>query len=257
MAVLAGIRVYPVKALDPLILDAVRLGPGGALEPDRRWRFVDEAGLPVNGKRHARIHAWRAAFESDAGALVLRDGADPPRRFDLLRDRAALEAWASERLGFPVLLQRDDATGFPDDPDNAGPTLVSTASLEAVRRWFPGLDLENVRRRFRANLEIDGLPPFGEDRLFGVKGESVRFRIGGVEFEGRNPCRRCVVPSRDPDGGEAWPGFQKTFAERRREELPPWAELSRFDTTYRFAVNTRVPAGQEGRVLRVGDPLTL
>jgi len=154
----------------------------------------------------------------------------------------------------------------------------STASLEKICAWFPELTLQSARRRFRTTLEIeaarsagapDELPAFWEDRLYangergvdpdpiGVTKDAVRFRIGEVAFEGSNPCARCTVPSRDPKTGAAIEGFQKRFSELRGAELPPWAPNSRFDHFYRFAVNTRVPPSEAGKILRLGDPFTI
>jgi uncharacterized protein YcbX len=125
-----------------------------------------------------------------------------------------------------------------------------------VAAWFPGLDASEVRRRFRANLEIEGTeglatPPFWEDRLCGPAGQPIRFRIGDVVLEGTNPCPRCIVPTRDSTTGDAWPRFAKAFAEQREAALPPWAERSRFDHFYRLAVNTRLAGA--GGTIRVGD----
>ena len=169
--------------------------------------------------------------------------------------------------------------GFPDDNIANGPTIISTASLQAVSAWFPGLNLEDTRRRFRTSLEIDGresnaaamagdaskiaganghLPAFWEDRLYGEDERSVvRFRIGEVNFEGSNPCARCPVPARDPQTGADLLGFQKHFSDLRRETLPPWTPAARFDHFYRLATNTRVAPTEHGKSLRVGDALRI
>ena len=52
------------------------------------------------------------------------------------------------------------------------------------------------------------------------------------------------------------PEFQRVFAEKREEGLPPWATKSRFNHYYRLAVNTRIPASQAGKVLRLGDAVS-
>jgi uncharacterized protein YcbX len=118
--------------------------------------------------------------------------------------------------------------------------------------------LGGVAGWFRANLEIAGVPAFWEDQLFAAEANSlVRFRIGDVLMEGVNPCARCVVPSRDPLTGEMVLGFQRRFAEARRAHLPPWAPAARFDHDYRLCVNTRVPATETGKTLRVGDSVAL
>jgi uncharacterized protein YcbX len=152
-------------------------------------------------------------------------------------------------------LRRNGEVGFPDDLDCPGPTVISTATLSEVASWFKPLDTAQLRLRIRANLEIGGVPPFWEDRLYGVKGSLVRFRIGECLFDGNNPCQRCVVPPRDPFTGANIPEFAKVFARKREEKLPEWAEKSRFNHFYRLAVNTIVPADQAGKMVRVGDPV--
>lgn len=237
---LSAIRLYPVKSLDPVGVPEARIAPSGGLAGDRRWALFEGETL-VNGKKEPAVHRIRTVFDRDLRTVKL--GGDS---FRLEGDLAPLEAALSERLGRKVRL----GEGSPDDLEASGPTLVSTASLETVAGWF-GLALEEVRRRFRANLEIGGLAPFGEDRLIASP-----FRIGEVGFEGANSCQRCAVPSRDSATGEPTPGFQKTFAGKRGDTLPPWADRTRFDHFYRFTLNTRVVASGAGKLLRAGDPLT-
>jgi uncharacterized protein len=139
----------------------------------------------------------------------------------------------------PCRFVENETAGFPDDTDAPGPTLVSTATLAAVASWFPGLSVDETRRRFRANLEIAGVEPFWEDGLVGPPGTAVPFQIGETRWLGVNPCQRCVVPTRDSATGAATPLFQKTFANRREAALPPWAAREQFDHFYRLAINTR------------------
>jgi uncharacterized protein YcbX len=251
---LARILIYPVKSLDALSLPAVRVLKSGAIEGDRRLALLDAEGKYVNGKRHARVHQLRSSFDALTRVLHLRGGDDRQvGSFDIDRDRAQLQDWLGEFFGFPVRLAENPAAGFPDDTDSPGPTLISTATLHEVASWFPGITPDQMRVRIRDNLEIGGVPPFWEDRLFGPAGALLRFRIGEVEFDGVNPCQRCVVPPRDPLTGESYPDFAKTFALKRAETLPPWAQRSRFNHLYRLAINTRVPPGNEGKTVRVGD----
>lgn len=48
----------------------------------------------------------------------------------------------------------------------SGPTLISTAMIREVASWFDGIDSRGLRLRLRANLEIEGVPAFWEERLF-------------------------------------------------------------------------------------------
>jgi hypothetical protein len=253
---LTGIRVFPIKALDALVLSQARLLASGALLGDRRLAMFDADGNFVNGKRHAGVHAIRARFSAEADAVALSAPEQREQTFSLRGDLAPVERWLSACLGQPIHLRHNEETGFPDDVKAPGPTVVSTASLEEVARWFPALTVESVRRRFRANLEIGGVPSFWEDHLYGAAGTTRPFAIGAAALAGTNPCARCPVPPRDPDTGEIFTGFQKRFSDLRRETLPPWAEASRFDHFYRFTVNTVAP-GQGEKALRLGDPVRL
>jgi MOSC domain-containing protein len=234
---LAAIRIFPVKSLDAVSLPSTRIA-AGTLENDRRFAIVDSNGRIVNGKRTDRIHSIRL-----------------PASFDV--SRSAFERQLTDHFGFPVHLEEETEGGFPDDRDASGPTIVSTGTLSTVASWFPGLSMEDVRARFRANLEIGGVPPFWEDRLFGAIDGTVTFHVGPVTFVGVNPCQRCVVPSRDHATGAATPDFQRVFRARREDTLPSWAAPSRFNHFYRLAVNTRIPASENGKVLRVGDAVEL
>ncbi len=258
MARLDRILIYPVKSLDGLALPSVRLLKSGALEGDRRFALFDSNEKYVNGKKHSHIHHLRSSFDGMTRTLHLHNG-DGRRRetFHVDGDRRHLQDWLSEFFGFAVEFRENPAAGFPDDTDSPGPTVVSTGTLQEVASWFPGLDAEQIRKRMRANLEIGGVPPFWEDRLYGVAGTKLRFRIGEVEFDGINPCQRCVVPPRDPVTGEGYPEFAKIFAKKRQETLPPWAERSRFNHFYRLAINTCLAEGQGGKTVHVGDEIAV
>ena len=257
---LVRITIYPIKSLEGVVVDQATLLPRGPLEHDRRYALRDAAGSLLNGKRTEAVHRLRLDMELAGGDLALTAGderrGDGPRRFHIDTDRAELAQWLQDYFALeePLEIIENATTGFPDDEEAPGPTVVSTATLETVASWFPGLSLDEVRRRFRANLEIGGVEPFWEDRLYGEAGQAVRFQLGGLLLEGVNPCQRCVVPSRDSLTGAVTPQFAKRFAEHRRQCLPSWAAVSRFDHYYRLAVNTR-PVDSAGGCIRLGDPV--
>jgi uncharacterized protein YcbX len=254
---LRQIVLYPIKSLDGVVVDEARMTPGGILEFDRIYAILDEADKYVNGKRTARIQLLRTQFDPDFRGLCLWQTGSSERRHFSLEEPSALNAWLSAFFEFPVHLVCEANSGFPDDRTAFGPTIISEASLQMVTTWFPEIDLESARRRFRSNLEVGGVEPFGEDILFGAADELKPFRVGEVLFRGHNPCQRCVVPTRDPDRSDSTPNFQKTFMELRRKHLPAWSDASRFNHYYRFAINTSVPASEAGKLLRVGDPVHL
>lgn len=257
---LARITLYPIKSMDGVVVRRATALAGGALEYDRRFALFDRAGNWINGKRTDAVHRLRWTFDLAARTVTVRatERGDESRCFQIDRDRAALEAWLRDyfHLDEPVQLVENAAAGFPDDTDSPGPTVVSTATLETVAGWFPGLSLDEVRRRFRANLEIGGVEPFWEDRLYGEANQVVRFQVGQLTLEGVNPCQRCPVPGRDSFSGAATPQFAKAFAERRQKSLPAWAPVSRFNHFYRLAVNTR-PATGAACQIEEGDGVSI
>ena len=268
---LANIRLHPIKSLDPISVPQARVGPSGGLEHDRAWALYTVDNRWVNGKRTPAVLRIRAAFTADLSRVTLSAPSDsrqvPVRDFAFPSDTEDAAKWFSVYFGCKILV-RHSLNGFPDDAIANGPTIVSTATLRALCGWFPEIDIEEMRRRFRTTLEIDAvdgapgsrdrMPPFWEDRLFGpAKTYAVRFRIAEVNFEGSNPCARCGVPPCDSHTGADMTGFQKRFSGLRRDTLPAWATAEHFDHFYRLAVNTRVARSESGKMLRVGDPIVL
>ncbi len=257
---LARIRIHPIKSLDPIEVAAARVGPSGGLEHDRAWALYSVDGRWVNAKRTAAMHLIRASFAPDLSTVTLAVPGDRRNMFTaelaFPADTERAAQWFSAYFEQQILV-RHSVDGFPDDALASGPTIVSTASLDAVAEWF-ALSTEEVRLRFRANLEIDGVPAFWEDHLFSDDPRgTVRFQIGAVNFEGSNPCARCPVPARDAYTGADLIGFQRHFAEQRHANLPATSPAARFDHFYRLATNTRVPSAEAGKILRVGDELSL
>jgi uncharacterized protein len=251
---LAQITIYPIKSLDGANVDRVQISPGGALAFDRRWAIVDNRGKVVNAKRTAKIQTLRSQFDLDRGLISLQSPADSnTHTFALTEDAIELTTWLSQFFEFPVSLIENAVNGFPDDLNAYGPTIISTATLEAICAWFPDLDLPEVRRRFRTNLELSEVPAFWEDCLFTTPGATVDFQLGDVRFRGINSCQRCPVPTRDSRSGIPTPNFQKTFTQYRQHDLPDWVNTARFNHFYRLAVNTQIPLLEAGKFLHVGD----
>jgi uncharacterized protein YcbX len=272
MPTLDRITLYPVKSLDGVDVEEARVLPTGGLEFDRRWRLVDLDGRVVNAKRTAVFHPIRAEFDLAHKLVSLSRWSDPPSAaaatFPLVPGPEGPCEWLSDALGIGVLLQERAEGGFPDDRDAPGPTLISTASLAEVGRWF-GFDLAESRRRFRANLEIGGCDAFWEDALASparpglapsladLPGdipadpyaslpppEPRECSIGAARFKATNVCKRCVVPTRDARTGAATAHFRDAFEARRGRGLRPDVDASGWGHLYRLGVNTQaVSAG--------------
>jgi uncharacterized protein YcbX len=258
-AFLSRILIFPIKSLDAVEIAQARLLAGGALQHDRTWGFFDASGKFVNGKRYASVHRLRSNVDLEACSVTLRDESGRglgSRTFWLDRDGDCLESWLREYFGFPVAVKKNADLGFPDDTDSPGPTIISVATLAEIGRWFE-LPIEEVRARFRANMEIAGVPAFWEDRLFGPAGTVVRFRVGDAVFNGVNPCQRCIVPTRHPLTSVHDETFVRRFTELRKGTLPSWSTRERFNHFYRVAINTRPHGDEGGKLLRVGDRIEI
>jgi len=253
------LTIYPIKSLDGRSVESVSTVENGGLAGDREFALFDSDDNYVNGKREQQLHRIRAHYEgngADIDTVALSTAETDPHRFavDELGDSEAVD-WLSEQMGYPVSLARDPAGGFPDDTTASGPTVISTATIETVASWFDGISTEGMRRRLRPNIEFGGVPAFWEDHLFADRSHHVEFTIGDVSFRGVNPCQRCVVPSRDPDTGEEYDGFQSTFIEKREETLPEWSGGDWFNHHFRLMLNTMVPESEWGSEIAVGDTI--
>jgi len=135
-------------------------------------------------------------------------------------------------------------------------TILSTSSLQSVSQWY-GLDLEETRKRFRATVEIEGVPAFWEDHLFSKEDRWIEFKIGEVTMLGISPRARCVVPARDSQNGNVTPAFTSTFVRHCAANLPEWSTLNDYRHHYYLTVNCFIPATEIGKIIGVGDEVTI
>src|SRR5215469_10364537 len=215
---LVNIRLHPIKSLGPIRVPEARISRSGGLELDRTWALYSVDGKWVNGKRTAAIHLIRANYSPDLRNVTLSVPGDrrgiPTRTFAFPDAHEDAAEWFSVYFEQQIIVRYSE-NGFPDDSIASGPTIVSTASLQAVSAWFTRerqsfaaavdasaearerrrsitpnaggeepdhtlannhwpapLSVDDLRLRFRATLEIDGVPAFWEDRLFGAEQRS-------------------------------------------------------------------------------------
>ena len=150
---LGRILIYPIKSLDGVDVGEATITDGGILAMDRAYAIFDSDGKVVNGKRTARIHQLRSAFDEAMKEVRLWESSSPVQF--CLDAPEPMEDWLSEFFGFRVKLHKNSKAGFPDDSTAFGPTIVSEASLHAVQEWYPAVSLESIRGRFRTNLELN------------------------------------------------------------------------------------------------------
>jgi len=253
-----AIVIYPIKAFDGVPVVSNEITNGGALKYDRSFALRTKAGVLVNGKKFNRVHRVRTAYDlENLTAKFHLTETQKEYTFHLKDDAMLIGEVFSEYFSVTMSLVENIDSGFPDDGEAWGPTIVSLASLREVNTWFPELSLPELIRRFRPNIIVDDVPAFWEDNLFGAEETETEFTIGDVQCRGVNPCQRCVVPTRDTLAGTVTDTFQKTFATNRERTLPEWSERSRFNHYYRFCVNTRIANSEAHKFINVGDAIRL
>lgn len=250
MACLEQLRIYPVKGLDGITVEATDIRDSGTLAHDREFALFDANGDVINGKHTDRVHDLTTDFDPTLGTFTVETPDGETRQFVLESEHDRAEQWFSEFFDIDLTLRRDTSLGF-SDRQKMGPSVISTASLQTVTSWFDEMTVEGARRRLRANIEISGVTSFWEDRF--VSDRAPAFEVHDVRFEGLTSCGRCIAPQRDPDTGEPTPEFREQFLQKRQETFPDWADEDAFDHYYSLMILTRIPEADRGQTLRRDD----
>ena len=255
---LSRITIYPVKSLDGVDLQKAVITASGCLLHDREYAIADTDGNFMIGKTNPLVHSLRSSVDCESGNIVFRRQDETKwNRFHLERDASAIRSYLTDYFGIPCGLIQDQQGRFMDIPDVASVTVVSTASLKSISEWFPNMDMDETRKRFRVTIEIDSVPAFWEDYLFASEGFAIEFTIGRVTVFGMSPRARCVVPTRNPESGEVTHAFPKTFARNRALELPEWSHLEEFGNHYYLTVNCHIPPTEVSKWIRIGDEINI
>jgi uncharacterized protein YcbX len=256
--VLHRITIYPVKSLDGMDLQNSMISEGGCLLHDREYAISDEEGNFMTGKTNPLVHGLRSAVDFEKEILSLRHHQESTwNHFHLHKERDAIQSYLTVYFGVAVLLRQNKTGRFLDIPDISGVTVLSTASLESISKWYDHMNMEETRKRFRATIEISGAPAFWEDHLFSTPGKGVEFRIGDVTIFGMSPRARCIVPTRHPETGEVIHAFPKTFARHRAASLPEWSMLKEYEHHYHLTVNCYIPATETGKWIELGNKVEI
>jgi uncharacterized protein len=256
--VLSRITIFPVKSLDGIALQRATITTGGCLLHDRQYALCDEDGNLIIGKSNPLVHSLRSVVDFENEIISFRPVTETSwNHFHLQKEKPALESFLSDYFGIKTFLLQNDNGRFLDIPDISGLTILSTASLQEIADWFDHMPLEETRKRFRATLEIEGVPAFWEDHLFSNPGSAVEFKLGDVTLFGMSPRARCVVPTRNPENGEVIHAFPKSFARHRAQALPAWSRLEEYGHYYFLSVDCFIPASEIGKTIETGSKLKI
>jgi uncharacterized protein len=266
---ITALNIYPVKSCRGIALSQARLTETG-FEHDREWLVTTPEGKFLTQRERPLLAQIETALATGASGeqLVLRkpNGADlalpsnmtgPEVEVTVWKDRCAAfdagdeaAAWLTEHLGKPARLVRFDRRrkrpsaaewtqgieGLNQFSDGFPWLLISQASLDELNTR---LKQPLPMNRFRPNIVVDGLAPFGED-------EVNEFIAGDVRLRVVKPCTRCAITTTDQVTGE-----------RTTEEPLKTLKEFRFDRGLRgvtFGQNMVLAAGF-GNELKIGQRL--
>ncbi len=207
-----AINVYPVKGLSPQPLDNVVLTPGNPLPHDRRYAIENgpspfDPAAPTHLQkiyflmlmRNGLLARLRSRFDPATTTLVIEEGGRQAARGDLstAEGRKSIEDFlavycAAELRGPPRVLE---APGFSfSDTKRRVLSIINLASVRALEQRI-GAPVDPLR--FRGNLHVEGLPPWGE---FDLVGRTLR-TASGVELAVVSRIDRCAATNVDPGTG--------------------------------------------------------
>lgn len=256
--VISSITIFPIKSLDGISVSEIQTTLGGSLHHDREFALTDKNGNFLIGKTEPLIHQIRVTYDLEKFIVTFwKEGTDSKVNFHLLDETEKINQWLSDFLGRSVILNRNTDGRFLDIPDLCGITILSQSSLEEIANWFPENPVDEIKKRFRANLIIEGVDAFWEDHLFSEEGNYVQFKIGDVELLGISPRERCVVPTRNPVNGKVTKSFAKIFGQNRAKQLPDFSKLDEFGHYYFLTVNVLIPPSQRNKTIKIGDKIEI
>lgn len=218
-----ALTVWPVKSMaggvDVPAVHAARRGLAG----DREYAVVDRRplreGRPLSARNAPGLLRWRARRVGEAVPQL---------------DAPGGTAWRWDDPGLPAALSADLGVAVGVSPrggysDLASSVLVTTTATHAAVERELGRPLDPGRWRTNVVLDLDA-PAFAET---GWEGGTLA--VGDAVLRLLHPCRRCTIPTWEPDGSA------------RAPEVLLW--LLRH-TGQVFGINARVE--REGRLHR-GD----
>lgn len=224
MAVVAALRVAPVKGLATVLRDQVHLDAHGVAE-DRRLFLLDRDGAVVTLRRHPQLVAAIPDLDLEAGVLrvTLPDGAVASSPLGDVTQPVAATLFGKERhgrvlpgavadalsnvVGEPLRLVVADATGVGWDE---GPvSILGQSSAQAVGGEH------HDRARYRMLVEVQDTAPYEEDTWVGHQLE-----MGDARVQVTHPLERCAVITKSPTtGAQDWDGLRVLAQRRGRDRL--------------------------------------
>jgi uncharacterized protein len=208
-AQIASLYRYPVKGLSAEPLAEVTIGIGQTFPADRRYAIENgpsgfdpkaPAWLPkayfLMLMRNERLAGLQTHFEDRTHCLTIRKDGKVAVRGDLetAEGRAAIEQFftanfAGDLKGQPKVLS--SAGHSFSDVARKVVSIINLASVTAVESF---VDWSVHPLRFRANMYVEGWPPWREFELLGQT-----LAVGDVRLKVVKRIQRCAAVNVDPE----------------------------------------------------------
>ncbi|MES9542997.1 MOSC N-terminal beta barrel domain-containing protein [Actinomadura sp. NPDC000600] len=236
-AIVAGLNVFPIKSAGAVPVAEAELTPDG-LRHDREFMLVRPNGRHLSQREAPELALLHPAFDGvklsvhtplapsplvceavDGPALDVTVHRRPCQGMDQGDDAAG---WFSEILGLPCRLVRFTGTrptllggGTLTYADGYPVSVLSAESLDDLNRRA---DARFSMARFRPNIVLRGLGPYGEDAVTRLRGDR-------VEIELVRPCGRCVIVNTDQETARRSPEPLRALARYRTERFAGVREI--------------------------------
>lgn len=256
--IISKLRVYPIKSLGYIEMDEAEIGIH-SLKNDRIFAMMDEDGRYINGKRTPKVNELKTEYDLSAGQVIFSDKSIGEKNtFELRENNAKLDQYLSDFFGLHTKLIKNERGQFMDIPTQSSVTIVSEASLQYLQKDLDRHSLENLRLRFRSNIELSGVDAFWEEELYQEPGVGVHFRLGEVEMIGVSPRARCNVPPQNPENGEMDYHFVKNMIASRKVHIPTAQKVLQYGRAHYFlTINVYVPDTAAGKQIKLNDELKI
>jgi hypothetical protein len=218
MISVTSLHVYPVKSCRGIERSAAVVSDAG-LQHDREWMIVSPEGRFITQREEPRLALietqvddarLRLSCAGHGGVEVPLNLRGEPREVVVWRhhcvalDQGEQSArWLGGLLGRPLRLVRFDPAhrrvsdraftgrtpGYSRFADAYSLLVVSLASLADLNTRLPAPLPMN---RFRPNVVLDGVEPYGEDAIHELRGGPLTLRLVKA-------CTRCTIPTTDQE----------------------------------------------------------
>lgn len=200
---------YPIKGFTPQRIERARLEAGAHFPGDRLYAvecgpsgFDPAAPAHISKMKFAvlarmpQVAAIRTFYNAETGKLTARREGLPDLACNLEEEagRAAFAQWLEQALAdvphAPLnVLRAPGAHRFMDSQSG----FVSIINLASLRDLETRIGKKLHPLRFRANIYVEGWPPFAELGMAGA-----RIKVGDAVLEGLKRIDRCAATHVDP-----------------------------------------------------------